>query len=458
MKRKFIALALALGLALPCFTLGVSAAGPYTIGNPYATVDWNTWNAYKTQLHVHTNGSDGGVPLDEVVEEHYRLDYDILAITDHMTLGVPWNQMPRTVPVARLVKYERTKMAVMAPLTDARRQEILTGAGRGGRGMLEITRGVELNGAVPSNSHLQGFFSDFGQGFIGMDMDWETPVKRAQKAGGVTVLNHLGEPTGAEKSGDREFYDKNPKWVNKFGYLFVNYPSCLGMDVNSGTNDGTKFDAILYDRILTKVIPHGRVPWAFTYSDAHSRGEFDRAFTIHMMPALTEAALRTSMEAGTFFGFARHARLDLGNGFVGTGDPPAVERIAVDGTAGTITITATGYDTIVWVSDGEEVSRGNATLNIAANEAKIGNHVRAYLLGFGGILYVQPFTILRAGETLAKEAIPRVFDYSVPLGWVSAVFGFLFDYTPLWLLRWVMARFDPYVDLPWIPWASLIGG
>ena len=225
MKRKLVALLLALALALPCLALSASAAGPYTIGNPYETVNWNTWNAYKAQLHVHTNGSDGGVPLDEVVETHYDLGYDILAITDHMTLGAPWNEMPRTVPVARLVKYSRTQMAVMTPLTDARRQEILTGVGRSGRGMLEITRGVELNGAVPANSHLQGFFSDFGQGYIGLDMNWEAPVKRAHKAGGVTTLNHLGEPTGAEKSGDPLFYDKNPKWVNKFAYLFVNYPS-----------------------------------------------------------------------------------------------------------------------------------------------------------------------------------------------------------------------------------------
>ena len=459
MKRKLIALALALAFLLPCFALGAQAAEAYTIGNPYASVDWSAWQAYKTQLHVHTNGSDGEVPLNEVVEEHYRLGYDILAITDHMTLGVPWNEMPRTVPVMRLVKYSRTQMAVMQPLTSERRQEIIDGVGRDGRGMMEITQGVELNGAVPSNSHLQGFFSDFGQGFIGMDMDWETPVKRAQKAGGVTTLNHVGEPAGADKSGDIEYYDKNPKWIDKFAYLFVNYPSCLGMDVNSGTNDGTKYDIILYDRILAKAIPYGVTPWAFTYSDAHSPGQFDRAFTIHMMPEKTPAALRKSMEDGTFFGFARHARLDLGDDFTGEGAPPAVSNIAVDSAAGTISITASGYDNIIWVTNGSKVvAEGIATLSLADYDAKIGSYVRAYLLGPGGILYIQPFTVLRAGQTLPKEDIPRVLDYSIPLSWVSAVSDILFRFTPLYLLKWVMVRFDPYVDLPWIPWASLIGG
>ena len=466
MKRKIVALLLAVGLLLPCLAVGAAAAGPYAIEDPYETVVWGAWEAYKAQLHVHTNGSDGSEPLDEVVEEHYRLGYDILAITDHMTLGAPWDQMPRTVPLARLIKSSRTKMAVMQPITSERRQEIVDGVGRDGRGMLEITRGIELNGAVPSNSHLQGFFSDFGQGFIGMDMDWETPVRRAQAAGGVTTLNHLGEPTGAEDSGDIGYYDDNPRWVDKFAYLFVNYPSCLGMDVNSGTNDGTKFDMILYDEILKKAVPHGVTPWAFTYSDGHGSGQFDRAFTIHLMPpGPTEAKLRTSMEDGAFFGFSRHARLDKGDAFVGAGDPPSVSNIAVDN-AGTISITASNFDTIIWTSMGEEITRAEAgdlgvhtmTLSIADFEEKIGSYVRAYLLGPGGILYIQPFTVLRAGQVLVKEDIPRVFDYSVPLSWISAAANILFSYTPLYLLKWVMVIFDPYVDLPFIPWASLVGG
>jgi len=223
------------------------------------------------------------------------------------------------------------------------------------------------------------------------------------------------------------------------------------MDVNSGTNDGTKFDAILYDRILAKTIPWGRVPWAFTYSDAHSPGQFDRAFTIHMLPpgGATEAKLRTSMEDGTFFGFARHARLDLGDGFKGEGDPPAVSNITVNEAAGTIAITATGYDTIIWVTDGsEEVARG-ATLDIAAHDASIGSYVRAYLLGPGGILYVQPFTVLRAGQALEKEEIPKVFDSSVPLRFLSDTMEFVMKlFPPLRWVWWLLTWFDPAVDLP----------
>jgi len=450
MKRK-LALFLSILILLPCFATGASASGPaYAIGNPYASVNWDTWKQYKTQLHCHTNISDGALPLNEQIEEHYRLGYDILCITDHMTLGVPWNKIPRAMPLMRLVKYERTKMALIAPLTDARRQEILNGVGRDGRGMLEITQGIELNGAVPSNSHLQGFFCDFGQNRIGCDWDYETPVKKVQAAGGVTVINHPGDTTGADISDDpMHFYDDNPQWVDKYARLFLDYPSCLGIDINSGTSNHTKYDRILYDRILAKTIPYGVVPWSFTYSDAHSPGEFDRAWTVHLMPEKTAGALRKSMEDGTFFGFSRHPRLELGDDeFVGVGDPPKVSRIAVDQAQGSITIQASNYDSVTWISNGAVVAKGE-TLKLADHDAKIGSYVRAYLLGPGGILYVQPFTVLQAGQTLPKEAVPKVFDRSVPLRFLSDAAEFVMKFFPPLRFAWnLLAWFDPAVDFP----------
>lgn len=448
MKKRILAIVLSLALLLPVGGLAANAGGNYyTIGNPYADVNWDTWHSVKAQLHVHTNASDGADPRDVVIEDHYRLGYDALCLTDHMTLGVPWNEVPKTVPIMRLVKYDRTQMLPVTKLTDARRQEMLDGVGRGGRGMMEITQGAELNGAVPSNTHLQGFFSDYGQGQMGVDGDWETPVKGVQAAGGLTTLNHLGEPTGAEDANDPEFYDKNPQWVDKFAYLFYKYSSCIGMDINSGTNDGTKYDDLLYDKILLKTIPYGVVPWAFTYSDAHGLGQFDRAFTVHMMPAKTPAELRKSMEKGTFFGAARHARRILGDSFTGEGPVPAVKAIAVDEAAGTITIAAENCDSIAWVYDGKVVATGG-TLSLAAHNAEIGCYVRAYLTGDGGILYTQPFTVSRAGETLPKVPINRVIDLSVFLRFlVDGIFVFAPKYSPIWFLWSLLTQFDPAIDL-----------
>ena len=69
-SNKWIALTLAaallFGAAVPA--LGAEAIVDYTIANPYETVDWDTWNHYKSQLHTHTLYSDGEMNVTDVVE------------------------------------------------------------------------------------------------------------------------------------------------------------------------------------------------------------------------------------------------------------------------------------------------------------------------------------------------------------------------------------------------------
>ena len=106
--RKLIALFLAIIMALSIFSVGASASNPtkskpdfvprdvqgaknYTIENPYKDVKWGEWRAYKASLHSHTNASDAVPTIAESVEKHYELGYDILAISDHAVIGVPWN-------------------------------------------------------------------------------------------------------------------------------------------------------------------------------------------------------------------------------------------------------------------------------------------------------------------------------------------------------------------------------
>ncbi len=56
--KKTICVFLSFLLAALC-ALPVCAAEDLTITNPYAAVDWDTWGAYKAQLHCHTTASDG---------------------------------------------------------------------------------------------------------------------------------------------------------------------------------------------------------------------------------------------------------------------------------------------------------------------------------------------------------------------------------------------------------------
>ena len=84
-SKKLVSVLLVVSL-LVSFVLPLSASAAvvsYDITSPYETVDWDTFNQYKTQLHAHTLYSDGGMDVKDVVEEYYRQNYDILAITDH---------------------------------------------------------------------------------------------------------------------------------------------------------------------------------------------------------------------------------------------------------------------------------------------------------------------------------------------------------------------------------------
>ena len=88
----------------------------YIITNPYEEIDWDAWEDYKTQLHCHTNASDGFLPIDEFVRIHYAADFDIVALTDHGTINQGWNNEPELVPLMRLIKKDRTNMADVIPI------------------------------------------------------------------------------------------------------------------------------------------------------------------------------------------------------------------------------------------------------------------------------------------------------------------------------------------------------
>jgi len=241
------------------------------------------------------------------------------------------------------------------------------------------------------------------------------------------MLSHLGEYTGAENDASKSSLPKN---VNKFANIFLNNAgSCVGMGINSGMDYRTFNDRILYDNVLKKTIPYGVVPWCFTFSDAHSEGEYDRAFTMHMMESNTLENFRESMEKGTFFSISRHAIFEMGNEFEGKGPVPMVTSISVNNKTGTITVEGENFDNIVWVADGQTVLQGSTTLNLYDCN-KVNYFVRFYLTGPGGICYSQPFVINVEGVEMEKEDIPATYDISTFLrGLVTLLDNLLFKHS-----------------------------
>ena len=87
MKKSKKILAVILSVLLVAITMApvlvTANEKNYIIDNPYEEIDWDSWGEYKTQLHCHTNASDGFLTIDEFVRIHYAANFDIVALTDH---------------------------------------------------------------------------------------------------------------------------------------------------------------------------------------------------------------------------------------------------------------------------------------------------------------------------------------------------------------------------------------
>ena len=481
MLKKSISVLLALLMIIPI--AGVSASADktaekdYVITDPYADVDWDKWGVFKTQLHCHTTASDGFLPVHEFVQKHYDLNFDIVALTDHGTLNRGWNRIPETVPLMRLIKKERTKMADIIPLTDEKYQSYLNGTAESEtrthkNGMIDIPLGIELNMATPvADCHLTGYYAEYGQGLAGVFGDYETPSKGVMEAGGISMLSHVGEYVYTDK--DSENYVGQPVddyYASKFARLFIDYAgSSLGMGINSATDAHTRCDRILYDQILQKTIPNGVVPWCNTFADSHDEPAINDAYTMSLMPELSIEAFRTCLEKGEFFSISHYSNGVELNGmkempnFVEQNvydtksylldNTPMVTRVTVDQDNDTITIEGRDFNEITWVSNGNVVLResniddGTATLDLHSELLdKPYLYVRFYITGENGICYSQPFVLNVKGEEFEPvEVVEKVYD----LPWflrslVTVIDLVFFRVNPvIWIFKYFALGYNP---------------
>lgn len=494
MFKKLTAIFLAALTVIPM--LGMSAtpsdapSSPeknYTITDPYARVDWDKWGVYKTQLHCHTTASDGFLKIDEFVQKHYDLNFDIVALTDHGTLNRGWNKEPELVPLMRYIKKERTQNAPVIPISDELYQQYLNGTAPSEtrthkNGMLDIPLGIELNMATPfADCHLTGYYAEYGQGLAGVYGDYETPSRGVKEAGGISMLSHVGEYVYIDK--DSEKYVGLPVddyYATKFARVFTdNQGSSLGMGINSATDAHTRCDRILYDQILQKTIPNGVVPWANSFADSHNERSINDAYTMSLMPELTVEGFRTCLENGEFFSISHYSNGVELNGMKEMPDfvekevedsksylldnTPMVTRVTVDNENDKITIEGTNFDEITWVSNcnvilrESDITSGTATLDLHSgllDEPYL--YVRFYITGENGICYSQPFVLNVEGEEFEPVEVAKtvydlpwflrklvtvvdlVFFRANPLIWIFKYFGL--GYNPITLER----LFNPF--------------
>ena len=446
--RRILSVLLCVVLAVPAGMLAAAADGEkdFVITSPYDAVDWDSWGTYKFQPHCHTNASDGFPTIKEFVQNHYDLDYDIVALTDHGTLNQGWNCQPDLVPLIRLVKYERTHMQPIVPLSDEEYNAVLNGTARSSKrthanGMLDVPKGIELNMATPiADCHLTGYFSDYGQGLAGVFGDYETPSAGVRDAGGISMLSHVGEYVYVDKDSEKHVGQKiDEYYVNKFARIFLDNPgSSVGMGINSATDAHTRCDRILYDQILQKTIPNGVIPWGFCFADSHTLVSQNDAYTMLLMDDFSLDGMRRAMVNGTSFavshysngfelngmqempGYSDDLKLWDDESYYYCNDTPIVTRVTVDQENDTITIEGEHFDEITWVSNCEVIRResditsGTATLDLHAsdllNDPEL--YVRFYITGDYGICYSQPFTLNVAGESFEPVEVPETHDIS----------------------------------------------
>jgi len=387
----------------------------YTVINPYKDVDWANATTYKACLHCHTNASDGECDLNEWIGLYYNAGYDILSITDHGVINNGWDKEKRTNGIFNGFKS-------VSPLTAEQYNRYVNGTDRNGRGIVDITGGIECNMAVVSKTHVNGYWTTYGQGVWGKENDYETAPKEIEKAGGYSVLNHVGDWVGSDYYPARSH---SAFYINYFANIFTKYKTCLGMEIINNTDNCTRADRDLWDELLSVVIPTGRNIWAFADDDSEYRDEVGRSFELFPMTSNSEENVKNAMINGAFFAASKYQKNTARkNEIEGDGLVPLVTDIKVDGN--TITVKcdeARGCDIIEWVSDGKVIATDNSgsctyTLNLNDFDGKLGCYIRFVLKSPAhGVTYSQAFELRYSGRE--NREIP---DSTIP----DNIFGKVF--------------------------------
>ncbi len=345
-------------LAVVLVLLVAGCAPSWDIDNPYETVDWTSHTQYKGNFHTHTTNSDGRMNPQTVVDKYHELGYDILAITDHNEVTYPWTAFSEIEPsTTSLNRMESAPETMPENLVYENRNPAALG-------MIDI-QANELS----RHHHMGSFFNDHN----GTTTEVESLEATVAKDG-ITMLYHPGRYQG-----------RDPQYYNLDWYLnlYNDYDHLFGLEVY---NQGDRYpnDRILWDSILTVTMPE-RPVWGYSNDDMHSLPQLGRNWTIFILPELSHEWVRNGMENGlSYFVYAPQGH----NG----PEPPVIESISVDNRRGTISITASGYNTVRWISQGSVVHTGNV---IDLNELDDpGNYVRAKLFGAGETAAgTQPFGI-----------------------------------------------------------------
>ncbi|SKB27570.1 hypothetical protein SAMN05660226_00280 [Parapedobacter luteus] len=378
--------------------------------NPYGNVNWQTFEKHHAALHVHSLQSDGFHKVKDVIDTFRQAGFTILSITDHdwnwPNERISWKHLPveaaTPYPIGRLPKnFPANPTWPWTNYGSSTPEEL---------GMIGI-QGNELT----FRHHINSYFSDYGvyydktgpeAPYGGITDDegrevWEDDMIRGvREKGGLTVLNHPGELE------THSWWLRRP--VEWYVERFTSNPAdgLVGIEVTNNDDEREKFDIGLWDQLLARLMPD-RPVWGFGGNDMHAFDHVNYTFTVFLIDEFTTEAVRDAMERGQFYFCKAPGRTDVRqydfNAF------PTIDNIGIDQRNNTITITASNYDKINWISvpetlemladyktSNEPWALGNivhegSTLDLNSNPG-IRNYVRAELIRIDGDNVYRTFT------------------------------------------------------------------
>ena len=411
-----IVLAFAIASALPVSCAAVPAA---TIEDPYRGVNWDTYVPHKTELHTHSTVSDGYDDFDVMVEAYYEKGYDVLAMSDHGAVDRSWTNL--NIPPVMQFLQQIDKPSAFFPastgLTEQRYQEISTGADRGGRGMLRVPFAIELNPTSINKTHVNSWFSDWGNAYLGGSFDYEVAVRGVNSAGGLCSINHPSDSSLNDKKTPEEAFEGflGNYTTYKIQRLFERYPALIAIEMRETQ------DRKLWDKLLTNLAPTGRNVFGVLTGDHHNANDVGQRYIWVLMEQNTADNLRESLEAGAFISAMPNRRSEA--------PEPVVTRITAQ--AGTIAIEAEHASAIRWISGGAVIATGPEI--VLAGCEGLGAYVRAEVQGEGGTLYTQPFLLSYEGMP-AGNPVPWFF---VDFGFIPALFRQILLYPGMVVVNWL---------------------
>lgn len=433
MKGKKIIAALCAAVITLCplgVSVGAAAKGgeknesaDYTLSSPYENVNWDTYTAYKGNLHTHSSVSDGSESFRNMIYAAYEQNYDLLAFAEHGITGRAWNEQPFVRP---LYLYQIAAGYDRKPLSNEEFEAISNGTAKlkstgeaRGKGLFCVTGANELNSVTLTKSHVNGYFlpSNVGNAHWGSENGYEQAIALVEKNGGLSHINHPGDWLESANNIGALSKEEN---VEFFGDLLLRYKSCLGVEAVNGFTSTDPYDRVFWDNLLTYCLPYGKTVLGFAGADAHTASRLNGCCMYFMMEDVSMDSLRSCMESGAFFG-ATHTV--VANDIIGPSetlsapdgvDQPLakVESLTVSGHK--INLKVKNADYVQWIANGKVISKTDVsksgdsiTLDLDEFDTDSMLYVRCEAFNENGLLYSQPIVLQR--ENVKQYKTPTGF-------------------------------------------------